>query len=400
MLKQYLNGSRIFLLFFIFTLIGFIYTITTGVFNGDFIGTRCTIDLSLLVINLLISVIPFLLGFLLYVLNKRMGIFKKRSILITENDLFPFLIWLIVWHIFVTIAYDVGVMGKPMYNAPSFISPVIQLFNRLNPMVIGLIYIYVSNNFKKTLFVISLLIFLCLLRAGLGAIMFIQLTLLIRYWGQIKSWVKKHLLLVCIVSLFVPLTVDVMYAVRSYLRSDSGEFIEHSDLSSFGQVFGKLAGRLSSFSNSGILLQYPEFYGVISQSLDRNYFLQLSIAGLLGANYAPDLRPEEMMIKSVAPNAENVSYMTGTQGNLIISLFLGFDVFWGNLLLIILLSFIYLYTARFLNFAYSFEFTFLNLCYCLMSGVANEFSFYISINIAFIIVYYIYIQTIKKITSE
>ncbi|MBC8618447.1 oligosaccharide repeat unit polymerase [Parabacteroides faecis] len=383
----YYAGKYIIYGFIICAILSYIYTTCTKKLNGDFMAEDVELPNWLLLINLIITLLPFL------VLKKLYTYFKIKSkkvskISINIRFFSQFIYFLIIWHIFVTIVWGVGKMGSPMYSAPSIVLPFIQFFNRLNPAIIGIIFIFICKSKKETLSVCILIIILGILRAGLGSFIFIAMTLFVKYNKDIIYYIKKRKISFLIALFIFPTFVQIMYTLRSNLRSENYGDLENPSVVTL--IGGKLIGRLSSFSNSAIILQNPAYFAISSQMLDTYYFQKQALAGIIGATHMPNEIPENQLIKAFEPNAENVSFMLGTQGNLLMSLYKSPYVFILNSLTIILLITLNFSLAIRLRFSQSTEFALINMVYCVMSGVANEFTFYLFTTFLVLIIFYLF----------
>lgn len=354
--------------------LSYIYTIIIGKYNGDFMAEDVELPSLLLFVNWFAAIIPFVVLKKIYTYYKQKR-YRVAHVSINFHFFSQFLFFLFFWHIVVTLLFNVGKLGSPMYDAPALLTPVIQLFNRFNPNIVGLIFILVSPNRRKIFIVCCFMILLGVLRAGLGVFVFIGLSLFVRYNEQMFYFVRRWKILILLMLLFFPSFVDYMYDLRTSLRTENVG--EGENLSVINLIGGKLIGRLSSFSNSGIIIQNPVYFIASSQMLDDYYFQKQALAGVLGVSYAPEERPEIHLIKSVEPMAENSSFMTGSQGNLIISLYKSPYIFLMNLFTILVLVCANFHFAIKLGFSQSTEFALINVVYCVMSGVPNEFTYYL-----------------------
>lgn len=393
-INSFFPGKILIFCFILFSVISFVYSLCLSEYNGDFMGVSVDLPFQILIFNLIISSIPFIFLYFVYKYFKKKGC-CRYAVKIQEKEYFFILLFIILWSIIMTLLFDVGVMGKEMYSAPTVLSPFIQFFNRLNPSIIGLIYIYASENKKRITIIIILLLVLGLLRAGLGSFMFIVFTLLLKNSSSIFTLLRRKMYIILIVLIVFPMTVESLYNFRSSLRGDDSS-LEMGPMSLFS---GKLVGRLSSFSNSAMILQNIPFFYMTSQSLEKYYFQKLVLTGFFGTRFSPEVRPEVELVRSVAPESENVSYMTGTQGNLIFSAFKSPLIFLLNIITIIVLVFLNFLAASLLRFSYCYEYCILNMSYCLMSGVANEFSFYLFTNLL-LFFFILLIHSLKKHISN
>lgn len=384
---QYSITAKHILNFFLFCLfVSFGYVVVSGKYNGDFLGMPVTLDIRLLILNLILSALPFLLVFKLYKYFKKSPL--KRHVTIPIKFFGYFLFILLLWNITMTIFFGVGIMTAPPYEAPPFIKIIIQLANRLNYSYGFFLYVLATSKKNKTQYILLVLILiLSFLRAGLGILFYLGMIFYLKYNDEILFYIKRHKIVIAILVINFPILVGLLFQLRSSLRHQ-----EHEEMSFINLITGKLIGRISSFSDSAIILQEAAYFYLGSQSLDNFYFQKQAIGGIFSQNFMPSTVPEKMLVHLYSPEAENVSYMTGTNGNLYISLMKSPFILIVNIGTIIIMILLTFYFCRILRFPYSNEFAFILLCYVLMSGVSNEYAF-----LFFSIMVYVFIFSVVNL---
>lgn len=365
-----ISAKYIYTFFLLNLLFSFCYTLFKGKFNGDFLGVIIVLPNWILFINLLLSFLPFYFLWKIYKYFKAKEFGKTIKLNLKLFGLLTFGFLLI--HIFLTITYGVGVMAAPAYQAPPKVKFFIQIVNRFSCIYAVLLYFLASNKKDRLQWVLLfLLLILSYLRAGLGVLLYIFMFAIIKYSDIVIQIVKRRKLgLIALISLSPPL-ISLLFKIRSFLRN-----AEIEDLSGIELIVGRVSGRLSSFSDSGFILQEIPYFLLNAQYMDPLYFQKQMLSGVISMNFLPEIRPEKLLFNYYYENSmDNVAYMAGTQGNLIISLFKSPVVLLINLLTIFISCILTFKIARLLRFRYSNEFAFLLLIYIMLSGVANELAF-------------------------
>jgi hypothetical protein len=365
------SAKHLYLFFVLAAFLSFLYALFKGRLNGDFLGVEVTLPFWLSTVNFIFTILPFFVTWKLYLYFKKKEIKNRVTIPITFFQYF--LIFIIIWNIIVTILFGVGVMAAPPYEAPPLIKPIIQIMNRFNYFYGAFIYIlFVPKKNKFQFVLVSMLLLLAYLRAGLGVLLYFGMLFYIKYFYEVNRFIKKQTILVIILLVFFPMFFSVLYSLRSTLRA------QENDVALSDPILGILMGRLSSFSDSAFILQEAPLFFISAQELDPFYFQKQALGGVISQDYMPDNRPEVMLFKFYYDKSEdNVTYMAGTQGNLYLSLFKSPLTFLLNLSTIFFYIIATFYLFRLLRFDYSHELAFMLLLYVLMSGVSNEYAFLI-----------------------
>lgn len=366
----YKSTRTVLYLFGLFALISMIYALVTGTYNGDFIDKQVRLGSILLIVNLFLTVLPVWLLWIVYRFFKKREITRTIPIPLKFFEYFVFV--LLILNLIVTIAFGVGKAASEFYEAPALVKPFIQILNRIDFVYISLLFILLSTD-KTAIYRTALLIVaISILKASIGIFLFIFLVFGLKYYSEIKLYLRTNKKIILLLVFIIPFFIQSLYEIRDQIRADD-KFKQEFTVPKF--FFGKLTGRLSSFSNSAIILQEALYFTVKSKTLDDYYFQKQAIGGVLGAGFLPNERPEFIMIKILegSPN-KRVAFMCGTHGNLMISALKSFRVLAMNSLTLILMVVLIFYLIRLLGFRFSTEFAVILLIYPLTSGVASEFS--------------------------
>ena len=352
-------------------LISLVYILSTGELNGDFQGIPLTVSKSELIFAVFSSVIPYLFCYWLYLKHSRNAgpptVRVGNTLLGITFFVFTF------WFIFLAAKYKVGVMGLGIYEAPELLTPLIQITNRISPYYLGVFFIVGYRGSKTTIALgIFLLITLGLMRASLGVFIYILFALLIRNQQQVLQGFRRHYIKIILFMTLAPYAIGELYSLRSELRSEEDLYI---DTSKAEIITGRLAGRISSISNTLFVFQERNNLGSDIQYLDSFYFQRQALAPLLGVKVIPALIPEKILVNYYGGTFDNVSYMASVPGTLTFSWLISPGIFIINVLTIILISWICFYFTNKLCLPYRNEVCFMILLYPMTSGVGSEFSF-------------------------
>jgi len=371
----------IIIMFSAFVVISFFYALFTRSYNGDFIDRRASLNFLLLLINLILTLLPLVMLWVSYRFFKKKPV--KRVVPIPLKPFEYFVLIILILNLVVTMAFGVGVATVEFYEAPPMIKPFIQVLNRIDFVYTSLLFILLSDNKAAIIRTTALIILISILKASIGIFLFIFMVLALKYYPQVKEYVRTRKKVLVLVLVLAPFFIQSLYEIRDQLRADD---VHRQELSASKFFFGKLIGRLSSFSDSGIIIQEGLYFAVKAKSLDPYYYQKQAIGGVLGAAFLPALRPEFLMIRILdgKPN-ERVAFMCGTQGNLMISFLKSPRVFVFNLLTLALMVVLTFSLTRLLGFSYSNEFAAILLIYPLISGVANEMSMVVFTSFFFVL---------------
>lgn len=380
--------------FIICSILSFSYAVITRKYNGDFLGVPVDLSFGLLLLNLLFSILPYILTYKLFKYFKNVPINKRVTIPVKLFGILLFII--IIWNIIITIVYGVGVMTASPYEAPPTIKLIIQILNRFNYAYGYFLYVLLTSKENKTQFILLFfIIILSLLRAGIGIFFYLGMIFFLKYFTEIIKSIKKYKITFFVSIIFLPILISLLYEVRSQLRDQQKE-----EMSLFDFMAGRFVGRFSSFSDSAIILQEAGYFFINSKLLNEYYFQKQVLGSIFSQKYMPTLRPEQMLFQMYgSTDQENISYMAGTNGNLYISMMKSMQTFVLNLISIFCLIYLTFLFSRLLRFDYSNEYALILLFYVLLSGVANEYAFLFFSILVFVFIFAI-INTFKIIIHK
>lgn len=371
-----ISAARLCLLFYLLMLLlSITYVFVTRELNGDFLGVPLSISFLDFGLVSVMSLAPYLVGYQIYKWFTRSA--PAPNVNVSNSMLGITFFAVTLWFIFLAVQYGVGVLGTNIFEPPpGFLQLVIQITNRINPFYLGAFFIVGYQGSKKTVGVgILLLVTLGLLRAGLGVFVYVLLALIIRNHKIFLEGLRRHFFKFVLALGIIPVAasgISQLYELRSELRDTQSLT---SDLSGTEVVAGRLAGRLSSVSNTAFIFQTSNLFQSYARTLDPWYFQRQALAPLFGVGIVPENTPERLLINAEGGNLFDVSFMTGVPGNLMLSWFINPLVTLTNIVTIILTVWLSFFFANRLNIPYRNEVCFMLTLYPLTSGVANEFTF-------------------------
>ena len=120
------------------------------------------------------------------------------------------------------------------------------------------------------------------------------LMFILLYFGSIWGFIKKHLILSIVLIFISPIAVTTLYNVRNQIRTDSNKIeleIDQDQRNTFSKViFGRLIGRLSSYSNSAIIHEQK----VKIKELARYFSIWRYPTEAVSAVYGKVINPDEI----------------------------------------------------------------------------------------------------------
>lgn len=345
--------------------ISFAFVNIYGKLNGDYLGYEIDITLGLQIILFFASASPFYI--LLKYHNKQISKSGINEGAIISNRFYYFLIGILFLNIFFTLTYGLGIMTKDAYDAPGIIKTFIQVINRFSYLYGSFLFLIgCRKNDIRQFFIITLLLIIAYLRAGLGVIFYILLIYSIKYYCTIVKFISDRKISSIAVMLIFPILINSLYELRSYLRDQTD--IEYNE-----PISGVFFGRLSSYSNLCLISDSPAYFLLNMQSLDDYFYQKQGFGGVLGQSYMPEVRPENIMYEVLNNSKnDNVSYMAGTPGILLLSFLKSPWISLLNLINIIFLIRISYYFFSRIPVKNSINLVFLLISYTLLSGVSNE----------------------------
>lgn len=357
-------------LFIFATIVSWVYCTVTNQFNGDFWTRENTLSQTLLFIIFLISIIPyfFLYRFDIYFKARAS---RKKKLILPAWFLEFFLLLIFGWSIGVTLIFDVGVMSQQFYDAPSWIKPIIQLGNRIDPTFVGAFYILSApKRFISDAKPAFLMITLGLLRSGLGVFLYLFIIFTVKYHRELIQFIKHRFLILLIALTFSANIIGILFDIRSTLRNEIQVSLEFSDL-----MAAKLAGRISSYSNFAYLIQESDEFSNAARDLSSMYYSGQIAGRLIHGDLSPNVTPEKILIDSSFLYDGYSTFMPSVPGNFLLAWFVSPWVAFANLLILIIIVLSTLKISHTFGNGSASSVGIVMLLYPLTSGVSHELAF-------------------------
>ena len=356
------------LVYLIASIVSFVYVNCSGQCNGDFSGVRCRLSFEILLFILIGECLPFLLVWL--ILNRRKNCESIRSI--DMNFLYRITIVLLVIHILFKLIWGVGVMGEEKYNASGFTLLMIQILYRFDPIPWAYLYVLNTSRKKNEIVIILLLALRSITSHSLGGFFAIFLLVLVKYYNEIRTFLIRHKVLFIGGIIIVPYIISIGYSFRASLRTESAFQVE-GDAGSYSIIYDRLAGRLSSFSNSAYFIEHAPFYKYRVNHL-ASYFYQKEGLNPAGIHFPGQIAIGSFFRESLGDKRETVSYMLGPVGIFVASYMISMKDFFLNVTTYVFLICALIFLASKLPGRYGKEIGVLLSMTPIVSGNASEFT--------------------------
>jgi hypothetical protein len=354
-------------IFVAFNVASAIYTLSTGEYNGDFFGVPVELSTATVLACAVATILPF--GFLALMSRSMLRRSGPIGVKVPLGFLKVAVPVTLVLQILITHQYQVGIIGQPPYEVSGPIKLLVLLLNRFQPFYLGtLLILLLPRGSRLGWLVAALVVTVGLMRAGLGAFLYLGLVLLLKHHASLRDFARRHKLRLGIGLAALPLLVTALYQFRDTLRGQD----TLQDLPVATIVTGLFLGRMSSLTNSMVILENDAHFKDAARELDSTYFVQQAIGGVFGAGLGPKVTPQYLLINIHGGDIENYSYMTGLVGDLLIAWNKSPPVMLLNLLTTVGMIYLTLWFARMLRMPHAVPFAFTLLLYPVMSGVAGE----------------------------
>ena len=353
----------IFFINIFYVTVSYIYALTTQEYNGDFLNVPVRLNTTILSIIYVVCLIPYWIQWKIYKYFKN----KKntlKKVYVNTKLVEPFVILLLLAHIFIIIVFGVNRVGAPPYQAPAFIKLLIQILLRFDAILWGsfLILFLPQKKLKTTLLISFLLILIGILKGSLGIVNTIFLLFFIKYHKDIVCFIKKKISIVIIIAFLFPTLVEFAYTQRNLIRNIQ---YEEEKLEPGRLITGKLVGRLSSFSNAAFLIDDAPKYILMAQGFDNYFYQKGMLISIDAATYGKGNYSPEKYLKPNTP--DGISFMLGTTGILIFSLYKSSSTLIINIISIIIISLLIFEILRRVKFDYNIELSYILLLYPTLS---------------------------------
>jgi len=288
-----------------------------------------------------------------------------------------FLLCIIIFHILVTLVWGVGIMGHPVYQAPSYIRGLIQVALRID-IIFG-IYLVVLLSKKKFFNIVLIVGFITisLLRFSLGFLAVFGFLFLVINFKKIQNFFKKKRTLVFVLLIIVPILVPSGVRIIFDIRDEMRGAVKNSRINFSAEeiFFGLLVGRLSSFSNSAIILERRDSMSRIVNNFPWYRYPQEALTvfygGLIGT--APYTTYQRIMHDNDGFYTTIFSRMIGAQGVLLLGLYQSLVVLIVNLMTLLIIVTSAFRLGKYLNCPYVCELLFVTFSFNMMSGIPFEY---------------------------
>lgn len=245
------------------------YITTAGIYNGDFQGIPIEQSNFEVWVYACIASMPYLV---LYLIILRVTPNKVRPIKLPKFFVM-FSIVILILSLILTLTYEVGVIGKEIYQAPILLKPFIVVISRIDPVVLaGILILSPYVKIRTALLAVGLLLMITLYRSSLQYVAF---TLMLLYYKfmlsdkytkkQNKNNKSKIIVIFFIITALIIYIAPELYRFRDELR---GSVSEEMGVESF--ILGKLIGRLSNLS---VLLIFESRHDLFNYNIDRLHSL-------------------------------------------------------------------------------------------------------------------------------
>lgn len=366
------NGCKHIMYFYITAcMLSFMYCIITGTYNGDFINKDIYLNIETLLIVLLCTILPYIYIYKVYKNTKN----EEEYIAKWKINNLRNITWiLIILRILISLT-GYGRMGSDSvsmsYDVLSILRAVVFKIG-ITPILT--IYLLSTKSKKNTICTSLLYLIQSACYHSLSGFVYISFIIYIKYHDKIILFIKRHFIITLIIIIIIPTFVDTAYNIRSELRNGT----TMSETSKTDIIFGKLCGRLSSYSNGAYIIEKSVKIYNDSKDIPSSFYF---IETLHYWGYRPEFKSIgnyiNMEIKNV--NNENLSVMPGIVGILVISFIISPNICLINLILIIIYIHLIFWCVRKMKFRYSSEIAFLLTIGFATSGDITELSnsFYI-----------------------
>lgn len=297
--------------FVIACIISYIYVLINGDYNGDFIKKDVAISNLSLTLIFILTVLPFI--YLYYIFRHFSKINYCQNIY--NLNIMRYIAWTLLLLQIMLRFSGYGTMGSESTGiSGSPISILRALAYKLPAYPFAVIYIMGSKYNRGIAITIGLLCLYSIINKSLGGFFTTSMILIYKY-PSITLFLKKHFIITGIILLLCPPIVGIAYDFRSQLR-DGPEIAEKSgsDL-----LFGKVCGRISSFSNNAYIFQnLPSLYVYKKEVPDEFYIMDMLHFFGIRPEFKSTGNFVEMQVKH--GKDERYSSMAGIGGVLFISL--------------------------------------------------------------------------------
>ena len=232
--------------FILFNFITGYYLTTYSIYNGDFLGIPVEHSNFEVWKYACIASMPYVV---LYFIILKIRPCKINPIKLPVHFVL-FSIFILIISLILTLSYGVGIVGAQIYQAQTFLKPLIVVVNRIDPIILaGIIILSPCVKNPTALLAASLMLMLTIYRSSLQYLPFTLMLLYYRFMSfdeNIKNNKCKKIIILIIFCLITVLIVN--YSQELFKYRDSLRNFEPSEMQLKEFIFGRLIGRLSNLS--------------------------------------------------------------------------------------------------------------------------------------------------------
>ncbi|GHV42924.1 hypothetical protein AGMMS49546_23090 [Spirochaetia bacterium] len=389
-------STRICLFIFVLcSILSYLYVCIYGSYNGDFLGKPSSLKNNILLLNLLITILPFFAVY--YVFHWCVRIPVKHKISIPVKEFGVFLFFFLIFKVITTKIYAVGVLSEDLYSAPLWILPFIKISNKIDPVFGVCIYSLVVSKKSKLLPILYILIlFISILQHSIFVLFTFFVLYIIKHSKNLSLIIKKQFPILLLLLLFSPKIVGSIYSYRSELRGEA-DITAAIKMSGPILLHGKLIGRLSSFSDSAIIIEDKT---TITRIVKEHFFTFMypieSLSVFIGGPFEKwNYSYPRIVLQSQGYYNKKVTYFLGIQGALMVGLYYSPLAFLVNIITIFFFWFIVFRIIMLLPYEGLPEIIFFFILTGVMSGLSvNPMGLFM--NIFCCIIVFLIINCLKK----
>jgi len=351
-------------IFIIAGILSFIYVIINGYYNGDFIKKDVTLSCFVLSCIFILTILPFVFLYFVYKrYTRKKTSFEKYNINIIRNVAWALLILQILLRF-----SGYGTMGSESMVMTSSPLLILRAFAYKLPAIpFAIIYIFGSKYKRGILITIGFLILLSIINKSLGGLFMAAIILIFKY-PSIITFFRFHILITCIVLFSLPTIINSAYNLRNQLRDGPG-MAENNFTDLF---FGKVCGRISSFSNNAYIFQcLPALYIYKDEVPNTFYVMDMfHFFGIRPSEFKSTGNFVEMQVKH--GKDDRYSSMAGIGGVLFISLLKSPEILMLNLFVILVSIYLIFWIAKRMRLKNAAEVAFLLSIWFTSNGDISE----------------------------
>ena len=386
------KGRCILGIWYFATISSFVFTLIGGMYNGDF--SRDEVSLSALGLSfaLLLTIIPYIVVWKLY-RHYVIRYFNSQKHFTIPIRILRNVTWVLIIVSILLFLSGYGRMGQGenAIDASNPITILRSIIYKLTKFPWAYMCLLLVNK-KRDVVITALLSSLRSVAAfSLGGLLWVALILVYKYYSKVAKYFKKYIIIWGIMSIMIPGIIAFLYNVRTQLRS--GNDIE--EMTGSELIFGKLCGRISSFSNNAIMLERVPLVLALADTYPTQ-FLFYDAVGFFGIHSSSFKSVGNVMqVEIVGSPNEDYQTMAGFGGVMVLSVAKSILVMCINLALIMALLYLVYYLPYRFKWPCCYGIAlFSTIGFCISSDVSD-----LSVTVfGYIIIYYT-LKFLKRVKS-